>query len=283
MCVCVPGYAREVWLATWLGSAVAVKTIPAKMAGDAEFRDKFVQEIDIMTTLHHPNIVMFLGATVTLPHYCLVLEYCIHGNLLEFLQSEKKHGIKIGMHLILKLALDLARGINYLHQKKNIIQRDIKSRNVLIDENLNAKVADFGLSRIKNEDAGMTACGTPAWTAPEIVKMEPYTEKVDVYSFGVVLWELLMRNEPYNGEGGVQIAYAAAEQGLRPTIPTYAPDSYAQLMQECWDDDPNKRPNFNLILERLFRMMKIESDPEKSAQFYFGQHEGWDSTEFTIE
>ena len=146
----------------------------------------------------------------------------------------------------------------------------MKSRNILVDENLNGKVADFGLSRLKDEDAGMTACGTPAWTAPEVVRMEDYSEKVDVYSFAIVLWELIMRDEPYSGEGGIQIAYAAAEQGLRPDVPDHIPSKYAELMKECWADSPHDRPGFGQILTRLFQMMKDESNPDTAPKFYFG-------------
>ena len=121
------------------------------------------------------------------------------------------------------------------------------------------RVADFGLSRLKEDDSGMTACGTPAWTAPEIVKMENYDEKVDVYSFGIVMWELIMREEPYDGQGGVQIAYAAAEQGLRPAVPMFCPENYAELMQRCWAENPEDRPDFGEILETLFQFMKEEN------------------------
>lgn len=263
----------EVWAGTWMQSTVAIKTVLKSMADNQEFVDSFINEIKLMSELNHPNIVMFLGAVVNQPRsLCLILEYCVHGNLIEFLQNGKEQEVNISMHLILKMALDIARGIKYLHEKVNIIQRDIKGRNVLVDENFNAKLSDFGLSRLRKEedDAGLTACGTPAWTAPEVVRMEEYTEKVDVYSFGVVLWELVMRQEPYQGEGGIQIAYAAAEQGLRPPVPQFAPERYCLLMQECWADSPDDRPHFSAILERLFQMMKDESNPFKAAEFYFG-------------
>uniref|UniRef100_A0A7S2WMG1 Protein kinase domain-containing protein n=1 Tax=Mucochytrium quahogii TaxID=96639 RepID=A0A7S2WMG1_9STRA len=263
----------EVWVGTWMHSTVAIKTVLRSMASNTEFVSKFIEEINLMSELNHPNIVMFLGACIQPPSICLILEYCEEGNLMEFLQSAKARDIQVSMHLILKMALDIARGIKYLHEKMQIIQRDIKGRNVLVDENLNAKIADFGLSRIRNtkDDQGLTACGTPAWTAPEVVRMEDYTEKVDVYSFGVVLWELIMRNEPYEGEGGIQIAYAAAEQGLRPPVPQFAPERYTGLMEECWADRPDDRPNFGEILGRLFQMMKDESNPLKAAEFYFGR------------
>ncbi|GBG32831.1 Protein kinase, putative [Hondaea fermentalgiana] len=271
----------EVWTGTWMHSKVAIKTVIRGMADNKVFVGKFVEEIRLMSELQHPNIVMFLGACIQPPHICLILEYCVHGNLVEFLQSAREQDINITMHLILKIALDIARGIKYLHDKMKIIQRDIKGRNVLIDENLNGKISDFGLSRIKNEDdAGLTACGTPAWTAPEVVRMEEYTEKVDVYSFAVVLWELITQSEPYEGEGGIQVAYAAAEQGLRPPIPKYTPPRYSRLMQECWADSPHDRPHFSDILERLFQMMKDESNPFKAAEFYFGtKPQNYDPTE----
>eukprot|EP00948_MAST-09A_sp_MAST-9A-sp1_P003131 g3131.t1 len=169
--------------------------------------------------------------------------------------------------MIYKFAVDIARGVNYLHSKMHIIQRDLKSRNVLVDTNYNAKLADFGLSRLQKEDGGMTACGTPAWTAPEIVKMEKYDERCDVYSFGIVLWELYCRQEPYDGQGGLQIAYAAAEQGLRPVIPTDCPTGLADLMRKCWSEKPQDRPDFNTILKQLFAMLKGASGVHQEISF----------------
>lgn len=254
----------EVWLGQWMGSPVAIKTVLKKMARDPEFINRFLLEIKMMSNLHHPNIVMFLGACISkVTKMCLVLEYCVYGSLHDFLHSRKQDGDvenMVTLHRVIRFGVDIARGVNYIHQKCNIIQRDLKARNILVDVHLNAKVADFGLSRIKEEDAGMTACGTPAWTAPEIVKLEPYDEKVDVYSFGIVMWELIARAEPYDGTGGVQVAYMAVEQGLRPEIPSYCPEVFGELMEECWDSDPHQRPDFGNILERLFSMMKVLPD-----------------------
>ncbi|CAK9033269.1 Glutamine synthetase leaf isozyme [Durusdinium trenchii] len=258
------GNLGEVWLGTWLGSPVAIKTVLKTMAKDHEFISRFMLEIKLMSNLHHPNIVMFLGACINpVSKMCLVLEYCIYGSLHDFLSTRKAENDPedlVTLHRIIRFGIDIARGVNYIHQKCNIIQRDLKARNVLVDVHLNAKVADFGLSRLKDEDAGMTACGTPAWTAPEIVKLEQYDEKVDVYSFGIVMWELISREEPYQGQGGVQVAYMAVEQGLRPEIPPYCPELFAQLMVECWEENPDMRPDFGQILERLFAMMKVIDD-----------------------
>lgn len=163
----------EVWLATWLGSPVAVKTVVPELQVKERLVKRFVDEMMLMSTLHHPNIVLFLGACTKRPHVCIVMEHCVHGSLHSFLKTEHEHGTRISMSLIYRFALDIARGVHYLHTRCSIVQRDLKARNILVDESLNAKVADFGLSRVidLNEKNKLTACGTPAWTAPEIIRM----------------------------------------------------------------------------------------------------------------
>jgi serine/threonine protein kinase len=116
-----------------------------------------------------------------------------------------------------------ALGINYLHSlDPTIIHRDIKPSNLLVDETWNVKVADFGFARIKEENATMTRCGTPAWTAPEIIRGEKYSEKADLYSFGVVMWEMLTRKQPYAGRNFMGVSLDVLE-GKRPQIPQDCP------------------------------------------------------------
>jgi len=87
--------------------------------------------------------------------------------------------------------------------------------------------------------------------APEVIKNESYTESADVYSFGVIMWEVVARQPPFHGLQTMQIAYAVANQGLRPTIPSTCPPSLAALITDCWQTDPRHRPTFAVILERL--------------------------------
>eukprot|EP01089_Gocevia_fonbrunei_P014277 TRINITY_DN3876_c0_g1_i1.p1 TRINITY_DN3876_c0_g1~~TRINITY_DN3876_c0_g1_i1.p1 ORF type:complete len:497 (+),score=74.25 TRINITY_DN3876_c0_g1_i1:52-1491(+) len=153
--------------------------------------------------------------------------------------------------------IDAAKGMTYLHNSMPvIIHRDLKSHNLLVDRNFDTKVTDFGLAKSLNstEDTVMTFCGTMPWTAPEIFAGSGYTTKADVYSYGVVLWELITREEPYKGMHKPQIIVGVSKEGLRPQIPVSCPSELAELMQECWAEDPHTRPLFSEILERLSQM-----------------------------
>jgi len=242
----------EVFRGSWLGTTVAVKTMH-NASSNALKMDKFLGEIALTSTLHHPNIVLFYGACVEVPNVCLVMEY-LAINLYDLLHTRSKS--QIHFFVLHRFACDVARGMKYLHRRAKVIQRDLKSRNIMVDNNFNAKICDFGLSRYIKTDKTMTFCGTPYWTAPEIIRQEAYTEKADVYSYGIVLWELITAQEPYSGMESMEVAYAAAERGLRPTIPSVCPEGYAELMQRCWSDEPDNRPDFTEVLEGLFVMKK---------------------------
>lgn len=130
----------QVWLATFHGTPVAVKTILPALQSNEKLVKRFLQEIELMSGLHHPNVVLFLGACTKRPNLCLVLEYCVHGSLHHFLKASHEHGIQITLSLILRFALDIARGVYYLHRRCSVVQRDLKARNILVDGSLNAKV-----------------------------------------------------------------------------------------------------------------------------------------------
>jgi serine/threonine protein kinase len=121
------GSCGKVWKGEWNGLPVAVKTFKASIF---ETTEKFIQavekEVQLMSSLHHPNIVMFLGASIVLPELCMLLEYCGHGCLMDFLVNDADHKIPITMDLCVKFDIDVARGVKYLHERCNIIQRYVR-------------------------------------------------------------------------------------------------------------------------------------------------------------
>ncbi len=125
------------------------------------------------------------------PNLCIVTEYVQQGALKDILHN---HSTKLVYQQKLRILQSAAMGINHLHSlSPMIIHRDLKPSNLLVDENWNVKVADFGFARIKEENATMTRCGTPCWTAPEILRGEKYSESADVFSFGIIMWEVRPR------------------------------------------------------------------------------------------
>jgi serine/threonine protein kinase/ABC-type phosphate transport system substrate-binding protein len=229
-----------VYKARWKGVGVAVKKLIKQTPLDESMLLGFRAEVAFLSQLHHPNIVLFIGACVKPPNLCIVTEFVKMGSLNTIL-ADKKIGLKWKQKM--KIAHSAALGLNYLHALQPVIlHRDLKSSNIMLEETFNAKIIDFGFARIKQENATMTRCGSPCWTAPEIIRGEKYTEKADVYSFGIILWELLTRQQPYKGRNFMGVGMEVLE-GLRPAIPDDCPKPYARLLRKCWHRDYKKRPS----------------------------------------
>ena len=206
------------------------------------------RELDALLKLDHPNVLKFVGVTVT-PPFCILTKFIGNGSLFETIHSENKD--KLTNLVKIKIATGMARGLEYL-AKKRFIHRDFKSQNVLLDDDYNAIICDFGISRIIG--INMTCeLGTIQWTAPEVLVQNSttYGFSADTYSFGMVLWELLTCEIPYQGLRTPQIAYKVYEEGMKPPISNDAPESLATLINKCLDRKPNNRPSMMKIREML--------------------------------
>jgi len=178
------------------------------------------------------------------------------GSLFRLLQ---KNAAKLDPRRRVHMAIDIARGMNYLHHcSPPIVHRDLKSSNLLVDKNWNVKVADFGLSRLKLETflRTKTGKGTPQWMAPEVLRNEPSDEKSDVYSYGVILWELVTQKIPWDNLNTMQVIGAVGFMDQRLDIPSDTDPQWASMIENCWDSDPRKRPSFLELLDRLRDLQK---------------------------
>jgi len=257
----------EVFKAIWSGTEVAVKNLPQTHVTQ-EFLDDIKREAQIMRTLRHPNVLQFLGAAMSTPNFFIVMEYMSRGSLFNIIHDPH---VQLSWPLIQGMMLDAARGMNYLHHlNPPIVHRDLKSHNLLVDENWKVKVCDFGLCRILTEtpeNTTLTACGTPCWAAPEILRNQKYDSKADVYSFGIVLWECSSRKVPFEGMPPFQVVYAVATEKRRPTIPPGVSLELVHLMTDCWGEHARNRPSFDIIITRLssitegFRRLQTSSSP----------------------
>lgn len=113
------------------------------------------------------------------------------------------------------------------------------------------KITDFGLAREWHKTTKMSAAGTYAWMAPEVIRLSLFSKSSDVWSFGVLLWELLTGEVPYREIDALAVAYGVAMNKLTLPIPSTCPEPFARLLEECWDPDPHGRPDFGSILKQL--------------------------------
>ncbi|CAL2276122.1 unnamed protein product [Prunus armeniaca] len=240
------GSCGDLYRGIYLGQDVAVKILRSEHLNDA-LEDEFAQEVAILRKVHHRNVVCFIGACTKSPHLCIVTEYMPGGSLYDYLH--KNHNV-LKLSELLKFAIDVCKGMEYLHHK-NIIHRDLKTANLLMDTNNVVKVADFGVARFQNQEGVMTAeTGTYRWMAPEVINHQPYDQKADVFSFAIVLWELVTAKVPYDTMTPLQAALGV-RQGLRPDLPSTGHPKLLELMQKCWDADPSNRPSFSDIIAEL--------------------------------
>ncbi|KAH1262798.1 Serine/threonine-protein kinase CTR1 [Glycine max] len=206
-----------------------------------------------------------MGAVTKRPHLSIVTEYLPRGSLFRLIHKPASGEI-LDPRRRLRMALDVAKGINYLHcLKPPIVHWDLKTPNLLVDRNWTVKVCDFGLSRFKANTflSSKSVAGTPEWMAPEILRGEPSNEKSDVYSFGIILWELVTLQQPWNGLNHAQVVGAVAFQNRRLAIPPNISPALASLMESCWADNPADRPSFGSIVESLKKLLKSPADAIK--------------------
>ncbi|XP_033135699.1 serine/threonine-protein kinase STY8 isoform X2 [Brassica rapa] len=236
---------------TYCSQEVAIKFLKPERV-NTEILREFSQEVYIMRKVRHKNVVQFLGACTRSPTLCIVTEFMARGSIYDFLHKQK---CAFKLQTLLKVALDVAKGMCYLHQN-NIIHRDLKTANLLMDEHGLVKVADFGVARVQIESGVMTAeTGTYRWMAPEVIEHKPYSHKADVFSYAIVLWELLTGDIPYAFLTPLQAAVGVVQKGLRPKIPKKTHPRVKGLLERCWQQEPKERPDFEEIIEMLQQIM----------------------------
>eukprot|EP01116_Phalansterium_solitarium_P021022 TRINITY_DN6399_c0_g1_i2.p1 TRINITY_DN6399_c0_g1~~TRINITY_DN6399_c0_g1_i2.p1 ORF type:complete len:531 (+),score=104.83 TRINITY_DN6399_c0_g1_i2:286-1878(+) len=251
------------------GQTVAVKKL-LKQDLDERTLEEFRKEVDIMTQMRHPKVVLFMGAC-TEPGKLMMVSELLQGSLYDLLRKNKD----ISLVQRIKFCKDTAAGMAWLHgARPQIIHRDLKPQNLLIDEHWNIKVCDFGLSAIKPRNVkirdGKNIPGTPLWMAPEVLLGKEVDDKADVYSFGIVMWEIITGKEPFPHHDNFEKFHEAiTKHNERPPIPQDLHPSLKSTMEACWHNDKNKRPAFVDLLPILDAVLvDITIDDTEGNKFW---------------
>lgn len=241
------------------GKAVAIKKLN-KQNFTNEVMEEFIKEVCVMCKIRHPNVTLFMGACTDPGHLAIVTELLPRGSLEKLLKDGS-----LSFFQKFAMAKDVVLAMNWLHLSQNILHLDLKPANLLVDDNWNVKLADFGLSCLKHNVQSGQLVGTPWFMAPEILLQQPYDEKADVYSFAIVLWTMYT-NEllPYADriKNLPQLIDCVARKGERPIIPKDCPAALVAVLKSCWRPDPKTRPSFqdlissceidNIVLSEVF-------------------------------
>ncbi|KAJ6428333.1 hypothetical protein OIU84_023707 [Salix udensis] len=244
-----------VYYGKWRGSDVAIKRIKRScFSGNSSEQERltrdFWREARILSDLHHPNVLAFYGVVPDGPGGTMatVTEYMVNGSLRRVLRKKDR---ALDRRKKLIIALDAAFGMEYLHLRDIIHFR--------------FEVGDFGLSKIKrNTLVSGGVRGTLPWMAPELLdgNSNRVSEKVDVFSFGIAMWEILTGEEPYANMQFGAIIGGIVSNTLRPRIPENCDAGWRKLIEECWSFDPEARPSFTEITNRL-RVMSTALQPKR--------------------
>lgn len=184
--------------------------------------------------------------------YGMVLQFAGRGSLRDYLS---KHFDKLDWTKKLRLARDVASGINFIHLE-NICHHDLHSRNVLIDDKGKALITDFGLSRYLNKELSNNGVrGVVPYISPERLKNAPFDKSSDIYSLGVIMWELTSGYPPFDRDGENYMLAFHITTGTREKVIPGTPLEYSELYQKCWDGEPSNRPPLSFILDTLDNLL----------------------------
>ena len=252
--------------------------------------DSFVKEVEMMSVVRHPNLVLYMGAcgNPSSP-LCIISELFTGGSLYDYLHKDEDW--RPCLSIAIDFALNIARGMYYLHSSQPaILHRDLKSRNVLLSGRKSdgaaphVVICDFGLSQLFDNDitkSGLQKCdaqaaamgetvtmdqmGTASYMAPNIINGDSFEACDDVYSFGILMHEIFTGSIPYKGKRSMQVIYQVSCDDLRPSdeYDEKLPTSVIKLIRDCWHSDKLRRPLFEKIIKRL---IAIEAEIANNEQ-----------------
>ena len=263
----------ELYLGEWQGKQIALKKTKLNFIKNNFVSNKFIKEINIIASMRHPNILLFMGVTIDNNTYYMITEYLPSGSLHEYLHLSKKNkNNPLTYKQKIKIALQIAIAVKYIHSRQ-ILHCDLKSGNILIDKHFNIKLIDFGLSYFMSEPP-KGYIGTPRWMAPEILNGGEYTVASDVFSYGMILLELFTEKIPYSEKFNYEVKkdiikkyvnFRIAHNLPILKIPETGNPVVKNIISNCLDANPKNRPTMDKIIEELSETNKYYEEIDEAT------------------
>jgi len=227
------------------GTKVAIKTVSKQQNQEADFATRFTREVEIIKELNHPFVAEFFALLEDSTNFYVIMEMVENGNLLDFVNKGGELDENLARHYFCQLISVL----EYIHVQMSIVHRDLKAENVLLDRNYNIRLIDFGLSNKFTPDDPFltTACGSPAYASPEMVKGQQYTAASDIWSAGVLLYAMCAGELPYEDENVQRLLQKIAFTD--PHYPSHFSVPLKDLIQKMLAKEPSRRITIPKIKE----------------------------------
>jgi len=262
------GASGKVFKGLFRGMEVAIKVLKSPEEGDLR---EFRKEVQIMGAVKSEYTVKFFGAVIE-PKICLIMELCSRGSLFRVLNKEHD----FTWDRFFSFSEQTVLGVMSLHNHTpQILHRDLKSLNLLVNEDWSLKICDYGLSRFNTKTNAHTLTrtrGTFVYMCPEVFDGKLFNTKSDVYAIGIILWEMIYRliygfyQRPYGEyptlQYDFQIIVKASKEQVRPTIPASTPEGIKSLIRKCWAPEADSRPSCEEILADL---QAVRAEYEKNV------------------
>ena len=235
----------EIFESHWMGIPIAVKVIFDPNINEA-LLEEFNNEIEKLFILRHPYIIQLYGITDNEKNQKLavITELAPRGSLFDYLHKNPKTKNNLSLEFKNKITKQLIHTMAYIHSR-GYVHRDLKTQNILLDKNLDMKLCDFGLTKLKSElnsGSGQFA-GTPCYMAPELFDRKFYDDKIDVFAFGTVVWEIYTQKIPYFNCEALEIKQKVTK-GEELICSSIVPKQIASLIEKCRRVKPSERPSF---------------------------------------
>uniref|UniRef100_A0A8C6PKW2 Scaffold protein ILK n=1 Tax=Nothobranchius furzeri TaxID=105023 RepID=A0A8C6PKW2_NOTFU len=240
----------------WQGDEIVVKVLQVRDWTTRKSRD-FNEEHPKLRIFSHPNILPVLGACQSppSPQPIIITHFMPYGSLFNILHQGTT--LVVDQSQAVKFALDIASGMAFLHTLEPMVSRlYLNSKHIMIDEDMTARIS-MADAKLSFQCPGRMY--SPAWMAPEALQKRPEDinrRSADMWSFAVLLWELVTREVPFADLSNMEIGMKVALEGLRPTIPPGISPHICKLMRLCMNEDPAKRPKFDMIVPILEKMQE---------------------------